>query len=59
MRIRENFSVDHPSQDYSGPSTLKQRFFRDRLSKKKMQLVEYFINPIKAWARISHFCFRI
>jgi hypothetical protein len=39
MRTRENFSVGHPSQIASRQARLIWRFFRDRLPKKKMQLV--------------------
>jgi hypothetical protein len=39
MRTRENFLVDHPSQIAPSQTRLTWRFFRDRLSKKKMHLI--------------------
>jgi hypothetical protein len=39
MRTRENFPVGHPSQIAPSQARLTWRFFRDRLSKKKMHLV--------------------
>jgi hypothetical protein len=39
MRTRENFPVGHPSQIAPSQARLTWRFFRDRLPKKKMQLV--------------------
>ena len=38
-RIRENFPVSHPSQSAPNQASLAWRFFRDILSKKKMQLI--------------------
>jgi hypothetical protein len=40
MRTRENFSVGHPSQIASSQAHLTWRFFRDRLPKKKMRLID-------------------
>jgi hypothetical protein len=40
MRTRENFPVGHPSQIASSQARLTWRFFRDRLPKKKMHLVD-------------------
>jgi hypothetical protein len=40
MRTRENFPVGHPSQIAPSQARLTWRFFRDRLPKKKMHLVE-------------------
>jgi hypothetical protein len=40
MRTRENFSVGHPSQIAPSQARLTWRFFRDRLPKKKMHLVD-------------------
>jgi hypothetical protein len=63
MRTRENFPVGHPSQIAPRQAHLTWRFFRDRLPKKKMQLVGINTllillslgpgNPIPG-ARISH-----
>jgi hypothetical protein len=39
MRTRENFLVGHPSQIAPSQARLTQRFFQDRLPKKKMHLV--------------------
>jgi hypothetical protein len=39
MRTRENFPVGHPSQIAPSQAHLTWRFFRDRLSKKRMHLV--------------------
>jgi hypothetical protein len=39
MRTQENFSVGHPSQIAPSQARLTWRFLRDRLPKKKMQLV--------------------
>ena len=39
MRTRENFPVGHPSQIAPSQARLTWRFFRDRLPKKKMNLV--------------------
>jgi hypothetical protein len=40
MRTRENFPVGHPSQIAPSQARLTWRFFRDRLPKKKMHLVD-------------------
>jgi hypothetical protein len=40
MRTRENFLVSHPSQIAPSQERLTWRFFRDRLLKKKMHLVD-------------------
>jgi hypothetical protein len=40
MRTQENFSVGHPSQIAPSQAHLTWRFFRDRLPKKKMHLVD-------------------
>jgi hypothetical protein len=40
MRTRENFSIGHPSQISPSQERLTWRFFRDRLPKKKMHLVD-------------------
>jgi hypothetical protein len=40
MHTRENFLVGHPSQIAPSQARLTWRFFRDRLSKKKMHLVD-------------------
>jgi hypothetical protein len=40
MRTRENFPVGHPSQIAQRQAHLTWRFFRDRLPKKKMHLVD-------------------
>jgi hypothetical protein len=40
MRIRENFPVGHSSQIAPSQACLTWRFFRDRLPKKKMHLVD-------------------
>ena len=40
MRTRENFLVGHPSQIAPSQAHLTWRFFRDRLSKKKMHHVD-------------------
>jgi hypothetical protein len=40
MRTRENFPVGHPSQIAPSQAHLTWRFFRDRLPKKKMHLVD-------------------
>jgi hypothetical protein len=40
MHTRENFSVDHSSQIAPSQARLTWRFFRDRLPKKKMHLVD-------------------
>jgi hypothetical protein len=40
MRTRENFSVGHSSQIASSQARLTWRLFRDRLPKKKIQLVD-------------------
>jgi hypothetical protein len=40
MRTRENFPVGHPSQIASSQANLTWRFFRDRLPKKKVHLVD-------------------
>jgi hypothetical protein len=40
MRTRENFRVSHPSQIAPSQAHLNWRFFRDRLPKKKMYLVD-------------------
>jgi hypothetical protein len=40
MRTRENFPVGHPSQIAPSQACLTWRFFRDRLPKKKMHLVD-------------------
>jgi hypothetical protein len=39
MRTRENFRVGHPSQIAPSQARLTWRFFRDRLSEKKKNLV--------------------
>jgi hypothetical protein len=39
MRSRENFPIGHPSQIAQSQACLTWRFFRDKLPKKKMQLV--------------------
>jgi hypothetical protein len=67
MRTRENFSVGHPSQIAPSQARLTWRFFRDRLPKKKMHLVDMITllillslgpgNPIPG-ARISQ-CRRV
>jgi hypothetical protein len=63
MRTRENFSVDHPSQIAPSRAHLTWRFFRDRLPKKKMYLVDMItlLILLSLWpgypipeARISH-----
>jgi hypothetical protein len=43
MRTRENFSVGHPSQIAPSQARLTWKFFRDRLPKKKMHLVDMII----------------
>jgi hypothetical protein len=63
MRTRENFPVGHPSQIAPSQARLTWRFFRDRLPKKKMHLVDMITlliilslgpgYPIRG-ARISH-----
>jgi hypothetical protein len=40
MRTRENFPVGHPSQIAPRQARLTWRFFQDRLSEKKMYLVD-------------------
>jgi hypothetical protein len=40
MRTRENFPDGHPSQIAPSQARLTWRFFRDRLPKKKMHLVD-------------------
>jgi uracil-DNA glycosylase len=40
MRTRENFPVGHPSQIARSQARLTWRFFRDRLPKKNMHLVD-------------------
>jgi hypothetical protein len=40
MRTRENFPVGHPSQIAPSQVRLTWRFFRDKLLKKKMHLVD-------------------
>jgi hypothetical protein len=40
MRTRENFPVGHPSQIAPSQACLTWRFFRDRLPKNKMHLVD-------------------
>jgi hypothetical protein len=40
MRTRENFPVDHPCKIALSQAHLTWRFFRDRLPKKKMHLVD-------------------
>jgi hypothetical protein len=49
------FSIDHPSQDCSGTSTLNLEVLSRQASKKEDApcLYEYSINSIKHWARIS------
>jgi hypothetical protein len=39
MRTRQNFSIGHPSQNAPSQARLTLRFFRDRLSKKKIHLL--------------------
>ena len=63
MRTRENFPIGHSSQITPSQERLTWRFFRDRLPKKKMHLVDMSTllillslgpwYPIH-WARISH-----
>jgi hypothetical protein len=55
MHTQENFLVDHPSQDCSGPSTLNPEVLLRQASKKEDApcWYEYSINSIKPWARIS------
>jgi hypothetical protein len=54
MRTRENFSVGHPSQIAPSQARLTWRFFRDRLPKRRCNLLYgYSINSIKPWTRIS------
>jgi hypothetical protein len=54
MRTREDFSVGHPSQDCSRPSTLNLEILLRQVSKTEDApfWYEYFINPIKSWAMI-------
>jgi hypothetical protein len=55
VRIRKDFSVNHPSSNRSKPSTLNLRVFGICFRKEVTTYwYEYFINPIKLWAKMSH-----
>jgi uracil-DNA glycosylase len=54
MRTRENFPVGHPSQIAPSQARLTWRFFRDRLPKKKMHLVDMITLLILLSLRSGH-----